>query len=118
MPRRAMKARIQAEKKFLGELLEHSSRWQIEGSELRIFFPVERRAFAELLEGREALEKIRAAAAKVLGRAVRVCTRIESLAAAAAAGATASSPSAGRNGFPSAAASARGAEQTFGNATQ
>src|SRR5271165_367718 len=112
-----IKAAIQAEKKFLGELVEHSSRWQIEGSELRIFFPVERRAFAELLEGREALEKIRAAAAKVLGRAVRVCTRIESLAAAAAAGATASSPSAGRNGFPS-AASARGAEQNFGNATQ
>ncbi|HME11927.1 MAG TPA: DNA polymerase III subunit gamma/tau, partial [Candidatus Acidoferrum sp.] len=54
-----IKAAIQAEKKFLGELVEHSSRWQIEGSELRIFFPVERRAFAELLEGREALEKIR-----------------------------------------------------------
>jgi DNA polymerase-3 subunit gamma/tau len=89
-----IKAAIQAEKKFLGELVEQSSRWQVEGPELRIFFPVEKRAFAELLEGREALEKIRAAAGKVLGKPVRVCTKIESMAAAAAAGATALSRSA------------------------
>src|SRR5271156_3539465 len=89
-----IKAAIQAEKKFLGELLEQSSRWQVEGPELRIFFPAEKHAFAELLEGREALEKIRAAASKVLGKPVRVCTKIESMAAAAAAGATAASRSA------------------------
>ena len=89
-----IKAAIQAEKKFLGELLEQSSRWQVEGPELRIFFPAEKRAFAELLEGRDALEKIRAAAGKVLGKPVRVCTKIESMAAAAAAGAMASSRSA------------------------
>ena len=92
--KRHNKATFQAEKKFLGELLEQSSRWQVEGPELRIFFPAEKRAFAELLEGRDALEKIRAAAGKVLGKPVRVCTKIESMAAAAAAGAMASSRSA------------------------
>ena len=90
-----IKAAIQAEKKFLGELVDQSSRWQVEGMELRIFFPVEKRAFAELLEGREALEKIRAQASRVLGKPVRVCAKIESIAAAAAAGATSSSPSPG-----------------------
>jgi DNA polymerase III subunit gamma/tau len=112
-----IKAAIQAEKKFLGELVEHSSRWQVDGAELRIFFPVEKRAFAELLEGREALEKIRAAAAKVLGRPVRVCTRIESLAAAAAAGAAGSSQATGRNGSSS-LPSPRGGEQTFARSPQ
>jgi DNA polymerase III subunit gamma/tau len=91
-----IKAAIQAEKKFLGELVEQSSRWQLEGVELRIFFPVEKRAFAELLEGREGLEKIRAAASKVLGKPVRACAKIESIAAAAAAGASATSQSSAR----------------------
>jgi DNA polymerase III subunit gamma/tau len=83
----AIKTAIQAEKKFLGELVEQSNRWQLEGNELRIFFPADKRAFAELLEGRDALEKIRGAANKVLGKPVRVCAKIESIAAAAAAGA-------------------------------
>ncbi len=77
--------------------MEQSSRWQLEGVELRIFFPVEKRAFAELLEGREALEKIRAAASKVLGKPVRACAKIESIAAAAAAGASATSQSSARS---------------------
>ena len=100
----AIKAAIQAEKKFLGELVEQSNRWQLEGNELRIFFPADKRAFAELLEGRDALEKIRGAANKVLGKPVRVCAKIESIAAAAAAGApgisqsNASSPGARQNG--------------------
>ena len=100
----AIKAAIQAEKKFLGELVEQSNRWQLEGNELRIFFPADKRAFAELLEGRDALEKIRGAANKVLGKPVRVCAKIESIAAAAAAGApgisqsNASSPGVRQNG--------------------
>jgi DNA polymerase-3 subunit gamma/tau len=106
-----IKAAIHADKKFLGELVEQSARWQVEGAELRIFFPVERRAFADLLEGREALEKIRTAAATVLGKPVRVCTRIESLAAAAGAGAG-PPQSSGRHGS-SATPAVRGADQTF-----
>ncbi len=33
-----IKAAIQAQQKFIGELLEHSSRWELEGAELRIYF--------------------------------------------------------------------------------
>jgi DNA polymerase III subunit gamma/tau len=76
-----IKAAIQAQQKFIGELLEHSSRWELEGAELRIYFSPEESAFARLIEGRETLEKIRAASGKVLGRTVRVCAKLESGAA-------------------------------------
>jgi DNA polymerase III subunit gamma/tau len=76
-----IKSAIQAQQKFIGELLEHSSRWELEGGELRIYFPAEESAFAGLIEGRETLEKIRAASGKVLGRTVRVCAKLESGAA-------------------------------------
>ena len=80
-----IKGAIQAQQKFLGELVEHSSGWELEGAELRIYFPSDKRAFAEMIEGREPLEKIRAVSSNVLGRAVRVCARLDSVAAAAAA---------------------------------
>ncbi len=81
----AIKTAVQAQQKFLGELLEQSSRWELEGAELRIYYSPEKRPFAELIEGREALEKIRTISSKVLGRAVRVCAKLEAVAAAAAA---------------------------------
>ena len=80
-----IKSAIQAEQKFLGELVEHSSGWELEGAELRIYFSPEKRPFAEMIEGREPLERIRAVSSNVLGRAVRVCARLDSVAAAAAA---------------------------------
>jgi DNA polymerase-3 subunit gamma/tau len=86
-----IKAAIQAQQKFLGELLEQSSRWELEGAELRIYFSPEKRPFAEMMEGREPLEKIRIASSKVLGRAVRVCAKLESVAAAAASSSRAAS---------------------------
>jgi DNA polymerase III subunit gamma/tau len=73
-----IKAAIQAQQKFIGELLEHGSRWELEGSELRIYFAPEKSTFAGLIEGRETLEKIRSASSNVLGRTVRVCARLES----------------------------------------
>jgi DNA polymerase-3 subunit gamma/tau len=79
-----IKAALQAQQKFLGELVEHGSRWELDGTELRIYFSPEKRAFAEMLEGRDSLEKVRAASSKVLGRTVRVCARLEAVAAAAA----------------------------------
>jgi DNA polymerase-3 subunit gamma/tau len=75
---------IQAQQKFLGELLEHAHRWELEGAELCIFFATEKRAFAEMVEGRDSLEKIRAVSGKVLNRSVRVCAKMESVAATAA----------------------------------
>ena len=76
-----IKALIQTQQKFIGELLEHASRWELETGELRIYFPLEKNTFAGLIEGREALEKIRAASGKVLGRSVRVCARLETASA-------------------------------------
>lgn len=76
-----IKSAIQAQQKFIGELLEHASHWELEGNELRICFPPEESAFAGLIEGRETLEKIRASSSKVLGRSVRVCAKLESSAA-------------------------------------
>jgi len=79
-----IKQTIQAQQKFLGELIEQATRWELDGVELRIYFPPDKRSFAEMLEGREPLEKLRNASGKALGRAVRVCAKLEAVAAAAA----------------------------------
>jgi DNA polymerase III subunit gamma/tau len=76
-----IKSAIQSQQKFIGELLEHACRWELDGSELRIYFPPQESAFAGLVEGRETLEKIRASSSKVLARTVRVCAKLESRAA-------------------------------------
>ena len=72
-----IKALIQAEKKFLGELVEHVQRWELSGAELRLYFSAENRSFADLLEGRDSLEKVRGASSKALGKPVRVCVKLE-----------------------------------------
>jgi DNA polymerase-3 subunit gamma/tau len=77
----SIKTAIQAQQKFLGELVEHASRWELENGELRIYFSPDKSTFAGLIEGRETLEKIRGISSKVLGRAVRVCARLETGAA-------------------------------------
>jgi hypothetical protein len=73
-----IKAALQAQQKFVAEVLEHAARWELEGSELRICFRPDKSTFAGLMEGRETLEKIRGVSSKVLGRPVRVCARLES----------------------------------------
>jgi DNA polymerase-3 subunit gamma/tau len=79
-----IKQAIQSQQKFLGELVEHSTRWELDGAELRIYFAPDKRPFAEMLEGRDSLEKVRITSSKVLGLAVRVCAKLEAVAAAAA----------------------------------
>jgi DNA polymerase III subunit gamma/tau len=79
-----IKSAIQAQQKFLAELVEQASRWELDGAELRIYFSSDKRAFAEMLESRNTLEKVRIASSNVLGRAVRVCAKLEAVAAAAA----------------------------------
>jgi len=66
-------------------LLERGNRWELEGAELRIYFSPADRAYAEMLEGRDSLEKLRSVSSKVLGRPVRVCAKLEAVAAAASA---------------------------------
>jgi hypothetical protein len=69
--------KIQEEKKFLGELLQQAMLWELLASgDLEIYFSVEKRAFAELIGGRDMIAKINAAAEKVLGHPVRAVPRI------------------------------------------
>jgi len=78
-----IKTAIQAQQKFLGEIVNQGSRWELEGAELRIYFSADKRAFAEMMEGRDSLEKVRTCSSKVLGRPVRVCAKVEAVAATA-----------------------------------
>jgi DNA polymerase III subunit gamma/tau len=78
-----IKTAILAQQKFLGEIVNQGSRWELEGAELRIYFSADKRAFAEMMEGRDSLEKVRASSSKVLGRPVRVCAKVEAVAATA-----------------------------------
>jgi DNA polymerase-3 subunit gamma/tau len=81
-----IKTAIQAQQKFLGEIMNQGSRWELDGAELRIYFSADKRAFAEMMEGRDSLEKVRACSSKVLGRPVRVCAKVEAVAAAGSRG--------------------------------
>jgi DNA polymerase-3 subunit gamma/tau len=78
-----IKTALQAQQKFLGEIVQQGSRWELEGAELRIYFSADKRAFAEMMEGRDSIEKVRTCSSKVLGRPVRVCAKVEAVAAAA-----------------------------------
>jgi DNA polymerase-3 subunit gamma/tau len=70
---------IVAQEKFLGELVGHASRWEMSGGEVRLFFPTESRALAEMLQARDPLERLRNVASRILGHAVRVCVKLEAL---------------------------------------
>jgi DNA polymerase III subunit gamma/tau len=72
-----IKAAVQKDQKFLGELLEHAAGWALVGPELKLSFPAEKKSFAEMLEGRGSLEKVRSISSNVLGRAIRVCAKLE-----------------------------------------
>ena len=74
----AIKAAILSQQKFLGELVDSASRWELEGGEIRLYFPTESRALAELLQGRESMEKLRSISSRVLGQQLRVCVKLES----------------------------------------
>ena len=73
----SIKAAIRAQEKFLGELIEHVSRWEMSGGEMRLFFPTEHRALADLLQQREPMERLRNISNRILGRAVRVCVKLD-----------------------------------------
>ena len=73
----SIKAAILAQEKFLGELVEHASRWEMCGGELRLFFSTENRALAEMLQAREPMERLRNISNRILGQTVRVCVKLE-----------------------------------------
>src|SRR5579863_7404599 len=70
---------IAAQEKFLGELIGNASRWEMSGGEVRLFFPTDDRALAELLQAREPLERLRNVTSRILGHPVRVCVKLEAL---------------------------------------
>jgi DNA polymerase-3 subunit gamma/tau len=73
----AIKSAALEQQKFLGELVEQASRWEREGAEVRLFFPTERRALAEMLQSREQMDTLRSIAQRVVGQGVRVCVKLE-----------------------------------------
>jgi DNA polymerase-3 subunit gamma/tau len=81
----AIKAAILAQQKFLGELVEHVSRWEFDGGEMRLYFPTESRALAEMLQARDPMEKLRTITSQVIGQPVRVCVKLDSAPALGAA---------------------------------
>jgi hypothetical protein len=80
----AIQSAIRAQHKFLSSLLEPVMRWELEGSEMRLYFPPESRALAEMLQARDPLEKLRAISSQVVGQPLRVCVRLEPVRAGSA----------------------------------
>ena len=75
----SIKNAIVAQEKFLGELVGHASRWEMSGGEVRLFFPTESRALAEMLHARDPMERLRNVASRILGHTVRVCVKLEAV---------------------------------------
>ena len=67
----------QPQQQFLAELVDSASRWELDGEEIRLFFPTESRGLAELLQARERMEKLRTISSRVLGQTLRVCVKLE-----------------------------------------
>ncbi len=73
----AIKAALQGQK-FLWSMIEHATRWEMESGELRLFFPSESRALAEMLQARDPMERLRTVLQQVTGQPLRVCVKLES----------------------------------------
>ena len=58
-------------------MIEHVTRWEVSGGEMRLYFPGERRAVAEMMQARDTLEGLRAIASEVLGQPLRVCVKLD-----------------------------------------
>jgi DNA polymerase III subunit gamma/tau len=75
----SIRAAILSQENFLGELVGHASRWEMSGGEVRLFFPTENRALAEMLQQRDPMERLRNVASRILGQTVRVCVKLEAV---------------------------------------
>jgi len=74
----AIKAALQGQR-FLWSMVEHATRWEIEGGEFRLFFPTESRALAEMLQARDPMERLRTVLNQVVGQPLRVCVKLDSV---------------------------------------
>jgi hypothetical protein len=73
----AIKTALQGQK-FLWSMVEHAVRWEIEEGELRLFFPAQSRALAEMLQARDPMERLRTVLHQVIGQPLRVCVKLDS----------------------------------------
>jgi DNA polymerase-3 subunit gamma/tau len=74
----AIRAALQGQR-FLLSMVEQASRWEIDAGEVRLFFPMENRALAEMLQARDPMEKLRTVLTQVIGQPLRVCVKMETL---------------------------------------
>jgi hypothetical protein len=75
--REYIKTRVRIKQKFLGEILDQASRWELRGSELRICFLAEKQPFAEMLKGRDSLAKLTGIVKEYLGDTFKVVVNTE-----------------------------------------
>lgn len=73
--REYIKMRLRIKQKFLAEIVEQASRWELNGSELGVCFPAEKRPFAEMLLATDTLSKISDIVREYLGDAFRVVVK-------------------------------------------
>ena len=73
----AIKSALQGQK-FLWAMVEHVSKWELEGGEMRLYFPSERRSLAEMLQSRDPMERLRTVMSAAIGQPVRVCVKLDS----------------------------------------
>jgi hypothetical protein len=73
----ALNAAVSLKEKFLGELIAHASRWELERGEVRLYFPAKSRALAEMLQARDPMARLTTAARKVLGIPVEVRVELD-----------------------------------------
>ena len=62
----------------LWSMLDAVTRWEVENGELRLFFPSESRALAEMLQARDPMERLRTVLNQVVGQPLRVCVKLDS----------------------------------------
>jgi DNA polymerase III subunit gamma/tau len=73
----AIESQLRAQK-FLWSMVEHATRWELQGAEMNLYFPPESRALAEMLQARDPMEKLRTVLSSVMGQPLRVCVKLDS----------------------------------------
>ncbi|MHB8755254.1 MAG: DNA polymerase III subunit gamma/tau [Candidatus Acidiferrales bacterium] len=73
----SIQSALRNQQKFLWSMVEHASRWELQGSEMNLYFPPESRALAEMLQARDPMEKLRTVLSSVMGQPLRVCVKLD-----------------------------------------
>ncbi len=74
----AIQSLLRTQQKFLWSMVEHATRWELNGSEMNLYFPAENRSLTDILQGRETMEKLRNILSSVVGQPLRVCVKLDS----------------------------------------